>query len=265
MNHEEIQGYTIFRTVWEALQSFEDPLLRLEIREALDNYAFTGMWNLEDMSPMGKMFFTLQKPVIDSNLTRITQGRKGGKAPRKAGLEKSTEEASSKNLSQLPRDKDKDEVQVQIKNQIQEQTEDQDAPLPLTGKSPSSSSSSSSVIEISSLDFYLEQGRWLSDSEKIELVTFEKKLGRDVVMRAIDITLSKKKTFAYLLGILTNKEEEGVTSLALWDKVQEKKYGIYTPKTHGTKSETNYYDGMTEEEEAFWREKNNDYSSTGSS
>lgn len=229
MIHETIEGYTLFRSVWEALQEVEEPLIRLEIREALDKYAFTGVLDVENLSAVGKIIITLQKPVIDSNLQRIIHGRKGGRG----NVKTHTQEGKKENSI----------------------TPNQNFTSPSTVK-PSEFPVGSS----SSVGYYIEKGRILPEQEKKELTSFENILGTDVMKRAIDIVIAQQKPFSYLRGILSNKVKDGVTSLARWDEVERMKFGRYVDKSTEKNKEINYYEGMTPEEEAFWREANHDTS-----
>ena len=54
-----------------------------------------------------------------------------------------------------------------------------------------------------------------------ELEMFERELGPEVCLRAIDVAVDERKTnWAYIRGILQAKKEQGIKSLADWDRAE---------------------------------------------
>ena len=59
---------------------------------------------------------------------------------------------------------------------------------------------------------------------RAELETFVRELGADVCLRAIDVAIDERKTsWSYIRGILRAKKEQGVRSLADWDRADEQR------------------------------------------
>ena len=70
---------------------------------------------------------------------------------------------------------------------------------------------------------------------RAELETFVRDLGAEVCLRAIDVAIDERKTnWSYIRGILRAKKEQGVRSLADWDRADEQrqagKKGQKTPE-----------------------------------
>lgn len=65
-----------------------------------------------------------------------------------------------------------------------------------------------------------------------ELKTYVEEMGADCCLRAIDIALDEKKTsWSYVRGILKSKREQGVRSLADWDRVDAAREAAKVAKT----------------------------------
>lgn len=59
---------------------------------------------------------------------------------------------------------------------------------------------------------------------RAELETFVRELGAEVCLRAIDVAIDERKTsWSYIRGILRAKKEQGVRSLADWDRADEQR------------------------------------------
>ena len=78
--NKQIEKYTYFRSFWLALQNRPDNV-RLEVRDAMDMYAFTGEVPtdlIERMSEEAESLLILILPIIKKSLVKSINGRKGG-------------------------------------------------------------------------------------------------------------------------------------------------------------------------------------------
>lgn len=83
LNHDDVPGYMIYRSDWEALNEINDPKIKLEIYEKLSEFSFTGKWNLDGLEQVSKMYLIGRKPTLEASISNFLNGKKGGRPPKK--------------------------------------------------------------------------------------------------------------------------------------------------------------------------------------
>lgn len=265
MEHGVAKGFTFFRSWWEAIKDAPDKE-RLEIYDALSKYAFTGQIDLEELSFSAKMFVVSHMPTLDESIKKSIAGARGAEEREKNRRAKKQNqncfEAEMKVLPSSFESASNGEERRGVESSVEERSveessveessvEDDDPPTP-------HGVALSIVSDSPSVRFYLANGKSLSKSAKQEIMSFEKILGSDVVKYAMEITINESKGIGYLRGILNNKKRDGITSLAKWDEHEQSRKKMIKQPSLVAQVEKNYYEGMSPEDEVFWRNVNNE-------
>lgn len=191
--------FTFYESFLKAVSRIKKKADRCDAYDAICNYAMYGVApDLDKLPDSVAIAFELSKPNLDASRRKATSGKKGGQAKQSG----SKQEANGKqNASKKENEEEKE-------NEYEIEGEDECPP-----KSPFS------VV----LALYANRVNPVpSETCRAELETFVRELGADVCLRAIDVAIDERKTsWSYIRGILRAKKEQGVRSLADWDRADE--------------------------------------------
>lgn len=193
--------FTFYESFLKAVSRIKKKTDRCDAYDAICNYAMYGVApDLDKLPDSVAIAFELSKPNLDASRRKATSGKKGGQAKQSG----SKQEASGKQTAS----KKENEIEKENENEIE--GEDECPP-----KSPFAVVLASYANRVNPVP---------SETCRAELETFVRELGAEVCLRAIDVAIDERKTnWSYIRGILRAKKEQGVRSLADWDRADEQR------------------------------------------
>ena len=220
--------FTFYESFAKALKRIKKKSDKADAYDAIVDYAlYVVLPNLEKLPDSAAIAFELIRPTLDASKRKAESGKRGGINKQTA----SKSEANGKQTGSKPEANTKREQTVREKeNEIEKEKENEIEnecykEIPPNGgikKAPpfggGVGSSNDKVIA-----YYANRvNATMSDMVISALLGYEKTMGPDCCIRAIDIALDEKKaTWSYINAILKSKEQQGVRCLADWDKVDE--------------------------------------------
>ena len=204
--------FTFYESFLKAVSRIKKKTDRCDAYDAICNYAMYGVApDLDKLPDSVAIAFELSKPNLDASRRKATSGRAGGRGKQN----ESKQEANGKQMESKPQangkqNASKKEKENEIENEIENEKEDECPP-----KSPFSVVLASYANRVNPMP---------TETCRAELETFVRELGADVCLRAIDVAIDERKTsWSYIRGILRAKKEQGVRSLADWDRADEQR------------------------------------------
>lgn len=212
----ERESFMFFRSWLDGVKLIKNKAQRCDAYDAIIAYALDGVEaDAEQLPPAAAIAYVMAKPVIDSGRKKAEAGRKGGEAKPKQTASKpeangsKTENSASNKKKNKEKDKDKEE----------EKEKEEKTPSPSDEgdgekKSPPPPSGAA--------DAYMRRvNPTPSPASMAELLEFERELGTEVCLRAIDAALDENhRTWSYIKAILTAKRDAGVRSAEDWDRLE---------------------------------------------
>ena len=191
--------FTFYESFYKAISRIKNKAARADAYDAICQYAMYGNEpDLDSMPDAVAIAFELSKPNLDASRRKAISGKRGGESKQIS----SKPEANSKQSASEKENKNKKE------NEIEKEYE-------CTPISPFSVVLASYTNRVNPVP---------SETCRAELETFVRELGSEVCLRAIDVAIDERKTsWSYIRGILKAKKEQGVKSLADWDRVDEQR------------------------------------------
>lgn len=210
----ERESFMFFRSWLDGVKLIKNKAQRCDAYDAIIAYALDGVEaDAEQLPPAAAIAYVMAKPVIDSGRKKAEAGRKGGEAKPKQTASKSEANGSKTENSASNKKKNKD------KDKDKEEEKEEKTPSPSdegdgAKKSPPPPSRAA--------DAYMRRvNPTPSPASMAELLEFERELGPEVCLRAIDAALDENhRTWSYIKAILTAKRDAGVRSAEDWDRLE---------------------------------------------
>lgn len=187
--------FTFYESFYKAISRIKNKASRAEAYDAICQYAMYGKEpDLDSLPDAVAIAFELSKPNLDASRRKAVSGKRGGEAKQSGSKAEANDKQSA---SKKEKEKEKE-------NEIEKEYE-------CTPISPFSAVLASYTNRINPIP---------TEMCRAELETFVRELGSEVCLRAIDVAIDERKTnWSYIRGILKAKKEQGVRSLADWDRV----------------------------------------------
>ena len=194
-------GFRWLPSYYEAIRDLPDPE-RLAMYDAITDYGFGN--EVVELPPILQGFFLLMQPTLEKSIKfeakQKSNGQKGGRPPKPRETQpkpRGTHDDYGENLD------------VDIESDI-------DIDFALDG--------GVDTLPPSTVDGYYRKmiDSNPSSSSMCSLSDYERALGREVCIKAIDEAVDNgKKTWVYVNAILKEKHKQGVDTLAKWDRQSE--------------------------------------------
>lgn len=185
----ERRQFTFYESFFRAVSRIKKKADRADAYDAICAYALDQLEpDLDKLPDAAAIAFDLIRPTLDASRRKAESGKAGGRA-------KQTPSKTEADLKQTAREKEKE---VEVEKEVEKEDE---CPPP----APSAAAA-----------VYLDRvNASASQASLEELAAFERAMGREVCVRAMDIALDNKKpTWAYIRAILRRWSGEGVKCLA---------------------------------------------------
>ena len=210
----ERESFMFFRSWLDGVKLIKNKAQRCDAYDAIIAYALDGVEaDAEQLPPAAAIAYVMAKPVIDSGRKKAEAGRKGGGAKPKQTASKPEANGSKTENSASNKKKNKE------KDKEEEKEKEEKTPSPSdegdgAKKSPPPPSGAA--------DAYMRRvNPTPSPASMAELLDFERELGTEVCLRAIDAALDENhRTWSYIKAILTAKRDAGVRSAEDWDRLE---------------------------------------------
>ena len=203
--------FTFYESFFTAIRRLKSDKAKAALYDAICSYALYG--EEPELDDVPAAMFDLIRPNLDSSRKKAASGKRGGEKKQSG----SKMEAKPK---QAGTEKEK-EIEKEIENECY-------PPTPLSAESEAKSE----TIVIS--DYLNRINPEASPASIAELRGFAEAMGADVCKRAFDIALDEKKTtWSYIRGILRNRQAQGVTCLADWDALDQRRGEKEHGSSHG--------------------------------
>ena len=204
--------FTFYESFLKAVSRIKKKADRCDAYDAICNYAMYGIVpDLDKLPDSVAIAFELSKPNLDASRRKAKSGKAGGTAKQTASKQeangKQTESKTEANGKQTASKKEKEN---ENENEYEIEREDECPP-----KSPFSVVLASYANRVNPMP---------TETCRAELETFVRELGAEVCLRAIDVAVDERKTgWSYIRGILRAKKDQGIRSLADWDRADEQR------------------------------------------
>ena len=202
--------FTFYESFLKAVSRIKKKADRCDAYDVICNYAMYGtMPDLDNLPDSVAIAFELSRPNLDASRRKASSGQTGGKHKQTASkTEANGKQTESKAEANRKQTASKKENEKEKENEIE--NEDECPP-----KSPFAIVLASYANRVNPMP---------TETCRAELETFVRELGQDVCLRAIDVAIDEGKTgWSYIRGILRAKKEQGVRSLADWDRVDQQR------------------------------------------
>ena len=202
--------FTFYESFFKAVSRIKKKADRCDAYDVICEYAMYGKEpDVDSLPDSVAIAFELVRPNLDASRKKAINGKRGGMRKQ---TESKTEECESKpkaNGKQTEsKSKKENEIEKEKEYEIEMEIENECSPI-----IPTSAVLASFANRINPMP---------TETCRAELAMFERELGPDVCLRAIDIAVDERKTsWAYIRGILKAKKEQGIKSLADWDRAEE--------------------------------------------
>ena len=218
--------FTFYESFAKALKRIKKKSDKADAYDAIVDYALYGVLpNLEKLPDSAAIAFELIRPTLDASKRKAESGKRGGINKQTA----SKPEANCKQTGSKPEANTKREQTVREKeNEIENEKENECyKEIPPNGgikKTPPPGDG----VELSNdkvIAYYANRvNATMSDMVISSLLGYEKIMGADCCIRAIDIAMDEKKaTWSYINAILKSKEKQGVRCLSDWDELEARR------------------------------------------
>lgn len=207
------ESFMFFRSWLDGVKLIKNKAQRCDAYDAIIAYALDGVEaDAEQLPPSAAIAYVMAKPVIDSGRKKAEAGRKGGEAKPKQTTSKAEANGSKtgKDASNKKKNKNKTKEEEKEKEKAPSTSDEGDgekkSPPPLSGAA----------------DAYMRRvNPTPSPASMAELLAFERELGTEVCLRAIDAALDENhRTWSYIKAILQAKRDAGVRSAEDWDRLE---------------------------------------------
>lgn len=224
MNREQ---FVFFRSWLDGVRLIKNKAQRCDAYEAIINYALDGQEaDVQQLPPAAAIAYVMAKPIIESGIKKAEAGRRGGKA-----TDKQTTSKPEANASKTEKNASNKNKELRIKNKEEEKEKEKE-------KSPSPSydgdgDEKNPPPPPGAVDAYMRRvNPTPSPASMAELLAFERELGTEVCVRAIDSALDENhRTWSYIKAILTAKRDAGVRSAADWDRLEAQRMDAKARRT----------------------------------
>lgn len=202
--------FTFYESFLKAVSRIKKKADRCDAYDAICNYAMYGVApDLDKLPDSVAIAFELSKPNLDASRRKAKSGKAGGAAKQTASKQEANDKQNGSkagaNGKQTASKKENEK-----ENEYEIEGEDECPP-----KSPFAVVLASYANRVNPVP---------SETCRAELETFVRELGAEVCLRAIDVAIDERKTnWSYIRGILRAKKEQGVRSLADWDRADEQR------------------------------------------
>ena len=202
--------FTFYESFFKAVSRIKKKADRCDAYDVICEYAMHGTEpDLDNLPDSVAIAFELVRPNLDASRKKAINGKRGGRPKQ---TESKTEECESEpkaNRKQTEsKSKKENEIEKEKEYEIEMEIENECSPI-----IPTSAVLASFANRINPMP---------TETCRAELAMFERELGPEVCLRAIDIAVDERKTsWAYIRGILKAKKDQGIKSLADWDRAEE--------------------------------------------
>lgn len=221
--------FTFYESFYKALARIRKGADRATAYDIIVRYALYGEEpDLDSLPDTVAIAFELVLPMLEASKRKSDAGKKGGESKRKQTASKpeakaKQTEANGKQNEAKPK---QEQVQVQVQVEVQEQGKEQgkeqmlyippcppsggQPPLPPQGKQNGSKAVAAFLDKINPMPSSLSMQ---------ELMDYERELGSDVCLRAIDEAMdANARNWKYVRAVLNRCKGMNVTSLDAWDR-----------------------------------------------
>ena len=204
----ERSQFTFYVSFYKAAGLLRKKTERCQLYDTICAFALDGEEPVaERLAPAVALAWELIRPNLEAGRRKASSGKKGGESggEKSQANQKQTPSKEQATSKQSPSKKEnetenKNEKEKEFKTEGEDECQGQDA------------------VEV----FCRRVNPRPSPRCREELREFESVLGREVCLRAMDEALDEGKTgWAYIRGILRSKQEQGVRSLADWDRLEQ--------------------------------------------
>ena len=227
----ERSQFTFYASFAEAADLIKKKTDRCDFYDVLKDYALYGKEpDLLQTPDVVAVAFKLIKPTLDASVRKAEGGKKKASKEDAGKMAKRCKEDTGKIPGRYEEDTSKlpEETGNEKENEKENEYENECCypPTPLTGGSKA-------------VKYYLDRINATPSRTCIdELLGYEKTLGTEICLKAMDVALDDKKTaWSYIRAILQDKAARGIRTLADWQADEDKRRAdkaIVNPKTAGS-------------------------------
>lgn len=222
--------FTFYESFAKALKRIKKKSDKADAYDAIVDYALYGVLpNLEKLPDSAAIAFELIRPTLDASKRKAESGKRGGinkqtaSKPEANGKQTGSKPEANTKREQTVREKE-NEKENEIENEIENECYKEIPPNGGIKKTPPPEDG----VELSNdkvIAYYANRvNATMSDMVISSLLGYEKIMGADCCIRAIDIAMDEKKaTWSYINAILKSKEKQGVRCLSDWDELEARR------------------------------------------
>ena len=212
----ERNQFTFYLSFAKAIRRIKDPTDRALAYDTLVNYALNGEKPDMDALPDSvSVVFEMAAPILDSSRKKARAGQASGNKRRtNANKARTNANTAGTNANQ-------GQEQEQVKEQEEEQEQGKDKEQMFILSSPPYGVEDNKTAATSkAADTYMAKiNPTPSPASMQELLDYERELGTDVCLRAIDAALDAgARSWNYVRSVLQAKKIQGIRSAEDWDR-----------------------------------------------
>ena len=226
----ERNQFTFYNSFRNAARRIKSKTRRCDFYDMLIDYALSGeVPDVDALPETVDMAFELVKPILDAGRRKAIAGQIGGMSERnqeanakqnESRAEADVKQSGSRTEADAKQTESKNKDKIKNKNKIKIKDKDKDKDKNKTnGENTGSAQEDFAAV----LAVYEEKvSRSLSLRARSELLAFVEEMGQDCCLQAIDAALDEgKHAWSYIRAILRAKQEQGVRSLADWERAEQ--------------------------------------------